>query len=190
VLEDACEGKQHMGQITPQDDGIEDDGMETLYISDVLSKSNLLQFHGYTVLNIETSLHILQQRAANSLNPMRKVGRVRESTKTEDASKGGSVRMGGESEEVLTVVSEKRNRRPKVSTRRTVWRRALILKDDGTSYNFVSSSYLDRLRKMDGVVIMTKDAGRMKVNTATGKDVHRKVLADVQIRIGTYTYHA
>jgi len=98
--------------------------------------------------------------------------------------------MGSESEEVSTVVSEKRNRYRKVSTRRTVQRRALILKDDGVSHNFVSSSYLDRLRKMDAVVIMTKDAGRMKVSTATGKEVHRKVLADLQIWIGTYTYHA
>jgi len=30
----------------------------------------------------------------------------------------------------------------------------------------------------------------MKVSTATGKEVHQKVLADLQIRIGSYTYRA
>jgi len=56
VLEDVCEGKEHIGQKTLQDDGI-----EILYMSNVLPKSNLLRFHGYTILNVETLLHKLQQ---------------------------------------------------------------------------------------------------------------------------------
>jgi len=174
VLEDMCEWEEQTGQMIPQDDGI-----EILYISNVSPKSNLLRFHSYTVLNVETPLHKLQQQAAKGSNPMRRV------------RKGGeSVRTEGEGAEVSMVVSERKSRRPKVSTRRTVRRRALILKDNSASHNFISSSYLDQLRKMDGVVIMTKNAGRMKVSTATGKEVHQKVLADLQIRIGTYTYRA
>jgi len=99
---------------------------------------------------------------------------------------GESVRSGNE--EMSTVVRERKSRRLRVSTHRTMWRRALILKNDGASHNFISSSYLDRLQKMDGVVITTKEAGKMKVSTTTGKEVHQKVLADLQIRIGSYTY--
>jgi len=98
VLEDVCEGKEHIGQMTPQDDGI-----ETLYISDVLPKSNLLRFHGYTVLNVETLLHKLQQRAAYGLNPIRRVRK-----------EGESVRFGNK--EMSTVVRERKSRRLRVST--------------------------------------------------------------------------